>query len=341
MATRPLSNEKKQRVLDEAVKGGSHRDIATRSGVSVGTVSNVLNGFSSPPVVALNKKKGEFNWREWSDWIKDGQQLRRKASYSQEFATVKLGDGSSPVILVPFSDQHIGAWGTDYETLQKLTDEILTTPNVYVGLVGDYAEYAIKLRSVLETTAQVLSPDLQTEFIESWFEEIWPKVAFATWDNHGVERQEKLAGESSVKRMLSKKVTYFNGIGHVDVQVGKEIYKVACSHVFKQGRSAMNPTASQVRYMRFEGIDRELTMQGDTHKPGIQKYKDGPLTRVAINAGTLHVNSGYAKRYFSLFTCEDYPCVVLYPDKHCMVPYWSVAEALDAMGLTGKKTRRL
>jgi hypothetical protein len=339
MPTPLISDDIRRQVFALKAQGFKNRDIGKKLGIAIGSVSNICQ--SEAPVSALDKKRGEFDWREWANWIKDGQKLKKKASHSQEFATVRLGDGSEPIVLVPFSDQHIGAWGTDYEALQKLTDELLTTPSVYIALLGDYAEYAIKLRSVLETTAQVIPPDMQTEFVESWFEEIWPKVAFATWDNHGVERQEKLAGESSIKKMLSKKVTYFNGIGHVDVQVGKEIYKIACSHVFKQGRSAMNPTASQVRYMRFEGQDREITMQGDTHKPGIQKYKDGPTLRVALNAGTLHVNSGYAKRYFSLFTAADYPCIVLYPDKHRMIPYWSVEEAVESLGLAGKKIRKL
>lgn len=329
MPTPKLAESKRKHVLELYKEGHSHREISRRAKVAVGTVRNVLNG---PELIERSDKKaGEFNWREWSSWIQDGQKLKKKASHSQDFATVKLGDGSHPVLLVPFSDQHIGAWGADYDLLQKFTDELLRAPHVYIALLGDYAEFAIKLRSVLETTSQVIPPDMQVEFVESWFDEIWPKVAFATFDNHTVEREEKASGVSTIKRLLSKKVTYFNGIGHVDVEVGKETYRIACSHRFRAGSSQLNPCASMMRYMRFEGVDREICMQGDTHKPGMIKYKDGNVMRTCLNAGTLHTNSGYAKRWFSLFTCSDYPCLVLYPDKHTFSPFWSLQEAMEAM----------
>jgi hypothetical protein len=53
-----------------------------------------------------------------------------------------------------------------------------------VALIGDVLEYAIKLRSVAEVCAQIFGPDKQMQFVEDWFEEIKPKVAFATWCNH-------------------------------------------------------------------------------------------------------------------------------------------------------------
>lgn len=295
--------------------------------VSTGTVSKVYRSESTPKVEYSDKKRGRVKWREWSDWAQKGQELKSRMSSSNEFGAIKLSDGSGPIILATFSDTHIGAWGCDYREFERMTNELMTTPNLYIALVGDYVEFAIKLRSVLETTSQVFTPEQQIEFLEDWLMEIKPKVAFATWDNHAVEREERQSGVSSVKRALAKNVMYFNGIGHADIQVGKQVYNIAASHRFKQGSSMLNPCASMQRYMRFEGIDREICIQGDTHKPGMAQYRDGNKLRLCLNAGTLHVNSGYAKRYFSLFSAPDFPCVVLYPDSHTFTPFWSVAEA--------------
>jgi hypothetical protein len=297
--------------------------IAAKLGISSSTVSKYAN---MPSPVTSNKKKGDFNWREWNGWIADGQKLKKKASRSQDHAEIEI-PASEPIILATLSDTHIGSWGADHGALQAITDEILSTKNLYVALLGDYGQYAIKLRSVLEVGDNILPPELQTEYIESWFEELWPKVALATWDNHGVERQEKQSGESSVKRILSKKVVYFNGIGHADLRVGTEVYKLCCSHRFR-GTSFLNPVHAIQRYMRMEGWDRELGLMGDTHQPGMLKYADGSLVRVAVNTGALQINSGFAKRYFSLTTHAVFPCVKLYPDKHLMVPFWSIKEAL-------------
>lgn len=297
--------------------------------VAAGTVSNIRRLAPLTPPVKSNKKKGSFEWREWVPRMQEMQKLKKKASHSQDHAMIELGDGKHPIALASFSDQHMGAWGTDYDALTKLTDEIINTPNLYVALLGDYGHYAIKLRSVLEVADNLITPEQQTDFLDSWFDDIWHKVAFATWENHGVERQEKQAGESSTKRILSKKVVYFNGIGHVDIKVGNQIYKGAVSHKFR-GRSYLNPVHSLMRYMRHEGVDREWSMAGDSHLPGMAKYTDGPITRVVINSGSIQANSGFAKRYFSLVTHPVYPIIVLHPDKHLMVPFWSISEWLKS-----------
>jgi hypothetical protein len=53
-------------------------------------------------------------------------------------------------------------------------------------------------------------------------------------------------------------------------------------------------------------------------------YTDGEKHRIAINSGTIQTNSGYGKRFFSLYTHSVYPCLELWPDQHLVVPYWSL-----------------
>lgn len=321
-------------IRDFATQGLSNRQIVqacAKAGkrVSVGAVHKFSQLAPPSDSIRSNKKRGEFHWREWTPTLEKMQELKKKSSYTQDRAVIELGDGSKPVALAPFSDQHMGAWSTNYQALTELTDELLNTPDLYIGLVGDYGQYSIKLRSVLEVSDNLLPPEQQTDFIESWFEDIWHKVAFATWDNHGVERQEKQAGESGLKRLLSRKVVYFNGIGHIDIKVGDQIYKGAVSHRFR-GNSFLNPVHACMRYMRFEGIDREFAIMGDTHTPGLAKYADGERFRVAVNTGSIQNNSGFAKRYFSLTTHPVYPILVFHPDKHEMTPFWSIKEWLAA-----------
>lgn len=310
-------------------QGMSFRRAARAAGVSYGSAHKYIN----TPLPKADKKVGRFDWREWSAKMQEMQTLRAESSYSQDTADIVLGDGESPVALAGFSDQHMGAWGCDYAKLVEMTDELVRTPNLYIGLLGDYGEYAIKLRSVVEVANNQIPPEQQTDFIESWINEIWHKVAFATWENHGIERQEKLAGESSTKRLLNRKLVYFNGIGHVTIRVGKQTYLGAVSHKFR-GTSFLNPVHACQRYMRMEGTDREWAMMGDTHQPGMLKYTDGDKTRVAVNCGSLYANNGYAKRYFSLTTHPVYPIIVFRHDRHEMTPYWSVAEWLAAQKTT-------
>jgi hypothetical protein len=274
--------------------------------------------------IKWDKKQGAYDWREWSNWISTGQQLKRKASYSQDFALIEF-DTDQPLTVIFISDTHWGSWATDYERLRIITDEILGTPNLYVGLIGDLEQMAIKLRNVLEVSDNVLPPELQHRFTESWLAEIQHRVLFSTWDNHAVMREEAGAGYSRFADLMKRQVIYHNGIGHPDIKVGGETYRLAVSHRFR-GNSYLNPVHAQGRYKREEGQDRELIVQGDTHKPGLFKGHHGRHEAVYVNCGALQVDSGYAKRHFSLFTHAVYPCVTFYPDEHIITPWYTLRE---------------
>lgn len=329
-----LSEAKKQQIAACLREGRSEREVAQIAGVSKGSVYNVraliAHELLAPEPVS-DKRVGSFSWREACNAIQGMQRLRSKSSFSQDYAEIKLGNGKTPVILMGFGDQHIGAYGTNYDELIRLTEEIKSTPNLYLALMGDYLEMAIKLRGVLEVTSQVLTPEMQESFLESWLDEIKSRVAFAVWDNHAVMRQEAQAGSSSVKRILSRRVVYHNGIGHSDLKVGKQTYTCAASHKFRGG-SMFNRMHAQGRYVRQEASDRELVMMGDIHTFGFAYTEDGGKERVYVTGGTLHENSGYAKRFFSLRTSPHYPCVVLHPDRHEMVPFKTVGQALRYIG---------
>jgi len=276
------------------------------------------------PIVRSTKRTSKLNWRKMINVMEKVKEMKSSASYSQNFANIEI-DTKEPILVVNLADLHIGASGTDYKMLVKLTDEILNTPNLYVALNGDLLETAINLRNVKEVTGQLIDPEAQMDFLATWLHEIKHKVLWAVWDNHTVMREEKVTGFSMYKKIIGKEkaIIYSDGICHIDLKVGDETYKIVSSHRFT-GRSLLNPTHGQQRQMRFESPDREIAMSGDSHKVGFSWYYDGNIERVAMNSGTLHTNSGYAKRHFSLFTIAKFPCIELYPDEHLFVPYQSV-----------------
>jgi hypothetical protein len=114
---------------------------------------------------------------------------------------------------------------------------------------------------------------------------------------------------------MGNDAVYFDGNGHVDIQAGKQTYNWAVTHKFR-GSSFQNPCHAGMRYMRFQGVDREIAWMGDIHQPAFIRYFDGPKERCSGVAGTLNIDSTYASRYFSIFTQPMYPCVVMRPDAH-------------------------
>lgn len=327
-----ISTDLQENVRSMLAQGRSHRSIAAVLGLHPSTVDRyakigAFRPLDRPIVTPVNHKQAEFDWREWAEWAQHGQKLKAKGSRTQnEEAVFELGDGK-PIILATFSDQHIGAWGCDYSLFCKITDEIVNTPNLYMVMLGDETEHAIRLRSVLEVTSQIFTPEIQERFIEAWIREVDHKIAWAGWSNHGIERQEKLAGSSVLKNLISRHATYFNGLAHVRLKVGKQEYKVASNHKFA-GNSMYSRVHGPKRYIRMEAPDRDIVLQGDLHTPELDMYHEGGKMHVAITTGSLHTHSGYGQRHFSLLTIPAYPCIVLYPDEHKMVPFWSIGEAV-------------
>jgi hypothetical protein len=300
----------------------SQRYLERQAGTTIGSILT-----DNPPAIMdrVDKKEGSFNWRDANRLLTDMQALKAQASSSQDFAQITI-DTDEPIFCLFLSDTHIGDWATDYDLFMRITDEILETPNLYVGLLGDMVNMAINMRNVAEVTGgNLLTPELQAQYFSSWLDEIKDRVMFATWDNHAIMREEKGSGISAFKEIQNKRVVYFNGIGHPDIHVGSQTYKFAVSHRFR-GASIENPCHSTMRYLRREGHDRELAAQGDSHVPGTATFYHGRVRKVAINTGSTQTNSGYAKRHFSLFTQPLMPGVLLYPDRHLITPFPSVAE---------------
>jgi hypothetical protein len=282
--------------------------------------------------ISDNSLQREFNWREWNDTIKDMQVLRKKAKGSaDDDASISILSNEDVAFIV-LGDAHIGAWSTDHDLFERITDEILSIPNLYIALMGDMAHMAIKLRNVVEVGDNLLPADLQYLYLQSWLYEMQGRILFATWGNHEVERPEAQAGMNPFGELYKKTCRhYFNGIGHIDMYVNDIEYRIAASHHFS-GRSIYSPVHGAQRYLTFQGNDREIALAGDSHVPGFMQFMHGTEERLAINCGSIQTMSGYSQRFFSLKTHPIFPVVVLGAHEKSFTPFWSVKSWLTHTG---------
>ena len=273
------------------------------------------------------------SWREINTHLRGIQTIRKRASVSNSHARFVF-DTDQPVCIIALSDTHIGSIATDHDALERITDEILSIPNLYVGLLGDLLDFAVKLRGVAEVQSDILNSEMQLGYLVSWLEEIAHRICFASWGNHDVEREEVLLGTSRLGRVLAERqIVYYGGIGKAEFQVGQQTYRTAVSHAFK-GHSIYNPVHGGQRYATLTDADVDIVMSGDSHVPGVLQWTHGDRHKIAINTGSLKTHDSYAKRYFSLHTHPVFPCLVLRPDEYMATPYWSVREWIAAAGAT-------
>jgi hypothetical protein len=290
---------------------------------------------SEKPAFTSDKKNDEdFSWRKASGIVKSMQELSKSASRSQDEATIRFDNADKPIMILPIADWHFGSYASDYDLIEKFTDLIVNTPGLYIAIVGDMGQFAIKMRGVLEMMDNALPPKLQTRFIESWLAEVAPKVLWSTWDNHGSTRFEDATGIDQYGELFSRNVIYFNHIGHVDIAVNDvDPYRIATSHFFKGKSTETNMFNGMMKYLRITCPEREMAIAGDIHKPGHAQYTEGGEIKTVINTGTMQTSSGYAKRYFTLKTFPDFPCFTLHHKRHAITPYWSVYDMLESQGI--------
>jgi transcriptional regulator with XRE-family HTH domain len=324
--------------------GMSTRQIAAVIGVSKSHIgrwlkAGLLDGPSDRPDVLagpLVRYEGvarpSATYEEFIKVARVNQSLRRQTSWSNERIGIDLRDRKEPVLILGLSDLHVGSWGADYETLDRFTRFVESQAGrVMVVLVGDLINLAIKLRGVLEVKDDMFPPEMQHEFVALWLDKIAPFTLAAGWGNHDVEREELGSGASLHKYIMARRVPWFNGIGRCDIHLGTQTYRMGMSHRFK-GSGTVNVTRGQHQFMKEQVQDVELAIAGDLHNPAVDQKHYGEHHRVAINLGSLHLNSGFAKRYFAPRTEPIFPCVEIYPDQHLMNAYWSVNHWLKATG---------
>jgi hypothetical protein len=278
------------------------------------------------PTITDNAKEPDMDWREWVAWMKAGQALRKRAKGSPDGeATIAVAEAAEPVAFIVVGDTHLGAWSADLDVFERVTDDILSVPNLYVALMGDLAHMAIKLRGVVEVGDNLAPADMQLLTVANWLQEFQDRVLFACWGNHEVERVEVQAGLNPYGELYKRAARhYFNGIGHLTITVNGIDYRIAASHVFR-GRSEYNPCHAQVKYVWKQGPDRDIAIAADSHVPGILHFTVGPAPKLAVNCGSSQTQSGYAQRYFSLFTHPTFPVVVLDHERKAFTAHPSIA----------------
>lgn len=287
------------------------------------------------PTMRWDKKEATVDWRDFLRPLENLQALADTAKESQDFARIEI-DTDRDVPIAFISDWHMGSWGTSYRLLAQTTDQLLRLgemAGLRIAVLGDMLQMSIKLRNVLEISDNILRPAEQLTMLKGWLTELAPLILWSTWDNHSVEREEAATGFSAYADLFRAHTIYHSGIGHTDLVVSENEYKIASSHYFR-GRSTINPLASQMNYIRREAPDRDVVVAGDSHHPAIMQYFDAGKIRTVANCGSLQTNSGYAKRYFSLSTDPSMPIIVFGANSFHITPYFSIDHYCLANDLT-------
>jgi len=162
-------------------------------------------------------------------------------------------------------------------------------------------------------------------------ERLGPRLAFACWGNHDLQREEDFLGWSPLAEKLQSLCRTFLGKASVDWRVGKQSYRLAFTHQAR-GHSMYHHFHDLLRMYREDNY-YDIGISGHLHSPAILQDTprvsvDGkPIRRIAIKVGTYKGADGYCVRFFKPGVV-GVPAVVLYPEAHEMVPFRNVRQAM-------------
>lgn len=279
-----------------------------------------------PLIHVLDKKEGSADWREWSSHLKNGQKLHEKSSYSQTKCTIEINTDKKYIIYQPLSDIHLGSIGCNYEQLENFTNEILARNDLFFSTHGDHIDGFFRFKNQLTVHQMQMSPEDQIRFLESWIEEVRHKFLFSTWGNHE-EMEEKASGMNTTKRILGKRLVYFNGIGLAQLLVNGIEYKIAATHKTRYN-SSFNRTHGLKQLARRDIPDADIYLSGHTHDPGFEYSFERGFWQLFVVLGSMKENDGYAKRYFAYHSSQQMTTIVLNAEKKEIIPFHNINQAI-------------
>ena len=274
--------------------------------------------------------------------MKAVQKINESITPRDTYAVINHKETTEPIALVFTGDWHLGSQYMDYDKWKEDMLFLCGLPADRIKIVttGDLIDnFFPKFRNA-EPVFGTLSPGNQKAFIGEVIEILSPYMEVSCWGNHDNEWEEKNEGYSLIEKLLGKHSHYFYGKGYVDYIVGDEEYKISLSHEF-QGTSTFHNLQGQMK--EWQKTHSEIVVGAHKHTPGLLRdtfgcYPDGtPRKRFLIQVGTYKSGEDtYSMRYFGRGAIEN-TTLVLYPDKHKVVEFDCVEDAVKFMGITPKK----
>lgn len=252
------------------------------------------NKMANPNVLLPDTAKA-FTWREEVDRMRRLKGEKKDFELWRDSLDVKVETQGLPYFfLMPLSDVHIGAVGTDYDSLQKYVTAIKDNP-IYTILLGDMGDFFNPKILSHAMMGDVATPDEQMEIIRTFFSEIKDHTLGMVTGNHekfaensaGIDPYRWMARDLGIPLLRAGSILTLN--------VDDQSYRVKVFHKIARYNSSFNYThaAKQVGRMGDDNID--LVVGGDKHLGAIEStvFKDRVLH--ASQTGTFKTDDAWGR----------------------------------------------
>lgn len=277
-----------------------------------------------------------YIYQEATELLKQAQKFTKETKEGTDEATYKpkLEYPNLPLALALVTDVHYGSIRTDYDLLNYHLDTIESTPNMAMVSNGDEVDNFGAIFFQAGQFENPLPPQLQTLAILDRFKQLdkKKKIGVMSFGNHNDFMED--SGYTWLETFGHElpKTNIFTSGGFLHILVGKEHYGLAINHTY-WGKSKLNPTNANKRFMDFEYPQADISFLGHTHQSEGLDFEKGGKDRIAVIGGTYKLgNDEWArKRGIGMRTGWPGHVVLLWPDSHRMEHFKHFDSAVEYM----------
>lgn len=257
---------------------------------------------------------------------------------------------NEPIIVVFMSDLHIGHIWTQHKQLRLDCETIRNTPGIYTILGGDLIDNVTTGVAPRGMHHENISPGMVQKMLAEELTEYLgaENVLAMILGNH--DEFSKKSDDFDVVRYLAKHIgcPYLGAFGFVNVQLGKQEYRLLVGHQFRMG-SSFNLTHPVKRFWEFHGdSNTDATFLGHRHEGATETAPKQKTDRFWAQSGTYLKRSVYSQRLGFGEARPTMPGVLLWPDTHTVMgihdvfahgPWLLEAACRDYRERTAKKSK--
>ena len=231
-----------------------------------------------------------------------------------------------PIALVNSADQHLGAFGVDYQSFRDDVELWENEPGLHVAFGGDGYQNIIQAGKIGSSHNQA-PISVQKGLYVLTLKKLIDKILYIGTGNHNY--WTALADGEDWDRELANRLNlvYTKHFARINLKVGNMVYPILRLH---KGRfnSSFNLTHSAKQYQRMYYPEARIIVVEHQHLGAIEQYRYNDSECVAIRTGTYDVYDDYAQQngFFGSHVCN--PTVVLYPNEDRIVGFKDAREAV-------------
>lgn len=246
----------------------------------------------------------------------------------QTRANISIAD-DKPVGIAFWSDWHVGAKGINYEQLDADTELIAQTDGLHVFGLGDYKDNASALVHANSTLETIAPTDMQDMIVQRIFKRTAGRHCITIRGCHD-DWDKRNANKDFVQSIcdITGAVNLWHG-GIVNLSVGDEEYRIGARHKFKF-ESNLNTTNSQRNFINENG-HCDIVAVAHKHYCEIQDTRRMGQETIYLRSGSYKQYDEFGQKLAGYEGIYGVPVVILYPDRHYMMPVQDLRKAVEML----------